>query len=465
MDTRIEYRQVTYRVLFDRPSDAQYLSATAGAARFVWNRLLGKQRERYQLARTLGIQPPAPSFFNLCKDLTRLRRETTWRRDYPSKPVRHALKYQALAWRAFFRNPTGDVGPPRFKSRWRGDSLTLPEDVKIIDGRLRFPKRGCLLTLRRRGGDPYPIGKPVQAVFRRVNGKWHCTVCVAIAAPERVDDGSVIGVDMNAGQVAVHDGTAGRILQRPDDGKLVAKAKRLDRKMRRQRKGSRRRDGTRARLANIHRRMATRRHNWQHHVSRELRTGMVIVEDLRPKAMTRSARGTVEKPGRNVKAKSGLNRLINGTGWGTARRMFDYKAPAMIAVYPANTSRECAVCGHVAAASRPSQARFQCVACGHTDHAALNAARTYGVGDWRSCTARGVRICRPLRPVQRIGGWQPKLSTHRYKPPSECNACLNDLRPTHDPERNSCLEAAEPVRIGYAVPHPGYVASAQGRHP
>ena len=375
MDTQTEYRQVTYRVLSDRPSDAQYLSATAGAARFVWNYMLGKQHERYQLARTLGIPPPAPSFLNLCKDFTRLRRETAWPRDYPSKPVRHALKYQALAWRAFFRDPTGDVGPPRFKSRWRGDSLTLPENVKTVDGRLRFPKRGCLLTLRRRGGDPYPDGQPVRAVFRRVNGKWHCTVCLAITAPERVDDGSVIGVDMNAGQVAVHDGTAGRILHRPDDGKLVAKAKRLDRKMLSQRKGSRRRYRTRARLANIQRRMATRRHNWQHHVSRELRTGTVIVEDLHPKAMTRSARGTIEKPGRNVKAKSGLNRSINGTGWGTVRRMFEYKSPAVIAVDPVNTSRECAVCGHVAAASRPSQARFQYVACGHTDHADLNAAR------------------------------------------------------------------------------------------
>ena len=118
-----------------------------------------------------------------------------------------------------------------------------------------------------------------------------------------------------------------------------------------------------------------RRRNWQHQVSHRLRNGTVVVEDLRPKAMTRSARGTIANPGRNVKAKTGLNRVIRDTGWGALRAMLAYKAPRLTSVNPANTSRECAACGHVAAASRPSQAKFQCVACGHTDNADLNAAR------------------------------------------------------------------------------------------
>lgn len=43
---------------------------------------------------------------------------------------------------------------------------------------------------------------------------------------------------------------------------------------------------------------------------------VIRIEDLRTKNMTRSARGTVEKPGKSVKSKAGLNRAILASGWG-----------------------------------------------------------------------------------------------------------------------------------------------------
>ncbi|HTP29621.1 MAG TPA: hypothetical protein VMK12_28645, partial [Anaeromyxobacteraceae bacterium] len=46
---------------------------------------------------------------------------------------------------------------------------------------------------------------------------------------------------------------------------------------------------------------------------------------LSVKSMSKSARGTVEKPGRNVRAKSGLNRSILDQGWGELRRQLEYK--------------------------------------------------------------------------------------------------------------------------------------------
>ena len=41
--------------------------------------------------------------------------------------------------------------------------------------------------------------------------------------------------------------------------------------------------------------------------------------------MTKSAKGTAEKPGRNVKAKAGLNREMLAMSWGAFRRMLEYK--------------------------------------------------------------------------------------------------------------------------------------------
>ncbi len=84
--------------------------------------------------------------------------------------------------------------------------------------------------------------------------------------------------------------------------------------MSRQRKGSKRRERIRRRHARTVRRVVMKRRNRQHHVSRKLAGGTVVVEDPKTANMTRSAKGTVEHPGTNVKAKSGLNRGILATG-------------------------------------------------------------------------------------------------------------------------------------------------------
>ena len=95
--------------------------------------------------------------------------------------------------------------------------------------------------------------------------------------------------------------------------------------------------------------------------------------------MTRSARGTRETPGRNVRQKSGLNRSILSQGWGTFLSFLEDKLTGrggrLIRVDPRNTSRTCSDCGHVSAENRPDQATFRCVSCGHANHADVNAAK------------------------------------------------------------------------------------------
>ena len=117
-----------------------------------------------------------------------------------------------------------------------------------------------------------------------------------------------------------------------------------------------------------------RRRDWQHRVSRSLAGGTVVVEDLKPHAMTASAKGTAGAPGRNVAAKAGLNREILATGWAELRAMLAYKAPRVIAVHPAHTSLTFHECGVADAGSRRGR-KFECVACGHAEHADVNAAR------------------------------------------------------------------------------------------
>ena len=91
---------------------------------------------------------------------------------------------------------------------------------------------------------------------------------------------------------------------------------------------------------------------------------MIVVEALKIGNMSRSASGTLDHPGKNVKAKSGLNKSILDQAWGEFKRQISYKLAWKGGIYlevPApDTSQTCSVCGEKDKASRQSQARYVC---------------------------------------------------------------------------------------------------------
>ena len=386
------HRNISYRFVPGSASKAAQVAQTAGAARWVWNRVLADTQAEYRLHcdterfcedTLIGMlfeRPSRPSltFFSLGKRFTQLRAATPWLQALPYHPVRQALKYQADAWKRSFAD--SKAGFPRFKARRGNDSFTIPQDVRIrIDSvtgvrRLWIPKVGWCV-LRRSGGNPYDGCEPKQAVVKRVLGRWYCTVCYDVpdVLVALADNRMAVGLDRNCGQVAVSDG---RMFALPDISILEAKKRRYQRMMCRRKKGSRRRAVARHRCAKTQRKIAMVRANWHHHVSRDLAdsAGTVVIEKLNVKAMTASARGTVQAPGRNVKVKASLNRRILETGWAGLGAKIGYKAVTLIEVDPAYTSQTCRACGHVAAESRRSQSEFECVACGHQGNADVNAA-------------------------------------------------------------------------------------------
>jgi putative transposase len=104
-----------------------------------------------------------------------------------------------------------------------------------------------------------------------------------------------------------------------------------------------------------------------------------VLEDLKVKNMTQSAKGSIDSPGRNVKAKSGLNRSILDNGWSMFCRMLEYKqqwrAGKVIFVPAQYTSLKCSACGHVSSLNRKTQSLFNCTSCSHSEHADINAAK------------------------------------------------------------------------------------------
>lgn len=129
--------------------------------------------------------------------------------------------------------------------------------------------------------------------------------------------------------------------------------------------------------------------------------------------MTRSAKGTVEEPGKNVAAKSGLNRALAQAAPARVARWVAVKAESaglgrrIWLVNPAHTSQQCSACAVVDASNRITRETFYCASCGHYEHADINAAR--------NIRARGLAAEQAWQQAGRPGLARPKPRLRRRK--------------------------------------------------
>jgi transposase len=267
------------------------------------------------------------------------------------------------------------------------------------------PKIGWVRFRRSRA---VPDAKSYRVTCDR-SGRWHIAFAAVpdpIVAP---GTGEVVGIDRGVkAAVALSTGELSSPAGlRPKEAERLL---RLERKAARQqirgRPPSNRLKRTRAAIARIQAREADRRKDWVEKTSTDLarRCDVIRVENLNVAAMTRSAGGTAEKPGRNVRQKAGLNRGILAAGWTMMVTRLEHKAPGRVEkINPAYTSQTCHSCGHTAAENRQSQAVFRCGACGHQAHADVNAARNIAgrrTAGGQPVAARGDRV-KSARSVKR----------------------------------------------------------------
>ena len=140
--------------------------------------------------------------------------------------------------------------------------------------------------------------------------------------------------------------------------------------------------------------------------------GVIALEQLNLPNMTRSARGTVANPGKNVAAKQALNRRLQDAALGRLANKLCVKAEEagrrVWLVPPHRTSQSCAACGHCEAANRQSRDRFCCRRCGWADHADLNAAAVIAARGRTAETAWQAQGAPPLaRPRPRLRRRKP----------------------------------------------------------
>jgi putative transposase len=141
--------------------------------------------------------------------------------------------------------------------------------------------------------------------------------------------------------------------------------------MARCRRGSANRRKAKTKVATAHRKVRHARTDFLHKTTTRLVRDhdTIAIEDLNGAGMTRSGKGTVDNPGRNVRAKSGLNRCVLDASLGEFRRQLEYKAAragtTVVAVdrfYP--SSKPCSACGHLLNHLKLSVRHWTCPDCG-----------------------------------------------------------------------------------------------------
>jgi putative transposase len=357
-------------------------------ARYVWN-LAVEQRSWWKPGR------PAPGFAEQCRQLSDARAANPWLAVGSVIIQQQALRDFHAAYASWFallrqwRKRRADKppeerpaapSPPSWRKRGHSEGFRMvavrPQDVRRLNrrwGQVAVPKLGWV---RFRWSRPVPAARSYRVTRDRA-GRWHVAFAAVPPALPAPGNGEVVGVDRGvAVSVAL---STGALLKtpalRPGERRRL---RLLERRLARARPGSNRRRRTKLTIARLRAREADRRRDWIEKTSTDLvrRFDLIRVEDLDVRAMTRSAKGTRQQPGRGVRLKARLNRGILASGWGTLVDRLEHKAPGRVQkVAAAYTSQTCNACGHVARESRESQPSFRCVACGHQVHADVNAAR------------------------------------------------------------------------------------------
>ena len=364
--------------MYPRDEELPILVRHCSDARYIWNLAL-EQRNFWVRGRSQKI-----SCNTQTRELAEARKET-WLREGSSAIQQQALRDLDKAFQNWWKRPDHFKRPT-----WR--KVGIHEGFAIRDlsverlnrkwGQVLIPKCGWVkFRITREWSDITSASSALVPKDRF--GRWFVSFTRPAPQMERVATGETVGLDMGIATTVTT--SHGRSLNAPkllSEGERQRK-KRLQRKLSRQTTGSNRRKATKLQIAKLSAKEADRRKDWVEKTTTELVRGydVIAIENLKIKNMTRSARGTTEKPGKNVKQKSGLNRSILDQSWGVFRQRLTDKAinasvpVEVISINPAYTSQRCSMCGHIDKENRESQAVFCCLLCGHTNNADVNAAQ------------------------------------------------------------------------------------------
>jgi putative transposase len=363
--------------LYPSKTQQQIIASQIGGSRYVFNRMLALRKNAYE---KFGKNI---SKFDLIKHATKIRNraKTSWLKDVDSQVLQQAIGNMDLAYKNFFRRVKAGETPgfPKFRLKHHSrQTFQYPQRVKINDdlNKIYLPKVGWVKC---KGFRPDFFGtiKTVTVSFEA--NQYHASVLLEDFQEQILgnNNGKALGIDVGV-KLVVADSDGSKVLPLKlikELSKLRLRAKQLSNK----KKGSKNRAKSKTKLAKINLKIANKRKDFLHKLSKQYSENQtVVVEDLKIKNMTKSSKGTVETPGKMVKQKAGLNRVITQQSWGMFFEMLEYKLARnggkLIKVDPKFTSQTCPRCSHISKENRLSQAEFKCQKCEYTNNADIVGA-------------------------------------------------------------------------------------------
>ncbi len=349
------------------------LSQMAGCCRFVWNQAL-----RINLHR-LENKQPILWYNELSFWLTfwKQTEELAFLKDANAQSLQQTLKNLNRAFKDAFDKKQPLKRIPTFKKKGQYDSFRIVQHFKIEGNRIKLPKLGWIRFIKSRDIE----GKHKNVTVSKRAGHWYVSIKTEQELEQPIHSSTaMVGIDLGITQFAtLSDGTHYDPLN--SFKSLQEKLAKAQRKLSKKTKFSANWKKQKAKISKLHAKIANARNDYLHKTSTAISKNhaMIAIEDLKVANMSKSAKGSVEKPGKNVAAKSGLNKSILDQGWSEFRRQLEYKqlwrGGDLIAVNPRNTSRTCHLCNHTDKYSRRSQSEFCCTNCGTSLNADCNAAK------------------------------------------------------------------------------------------
>ncbi|WP_349293446.1 RNA-guided endonuclease InsQ/TnpB family protein [Gallibacterium anatis] len=335
-----------------------------GCCRFVFNRALAWQNEQYQQDNNQKF-----SYSKIANLLPQWKKELIWLKECHSQVLQQSLKDLENAFKNFFQQ-RADF--PKFKKKGVKESFRFPQGCKLEqnNNRIWLPKIGWVRYRNSRE----VIGEIKNVTVSQKCGRFFVSIQTEFESQIPVHKGGELGIDMGVARFAtLSNGEFFEPLNafKTYKGKLAKLQKRLKNKV----KFSQNWQKLKAKIGKLHHKIANCRKDFLHKISTQISKNhaRIYIEDLQVANMSKSVKGTAEQHGKNVAAKSGLNRAILDQSWFEFRRQLDYKTQwqggFLVAVPPQNSSRTCPCCGHISKENRQTQAHFECVECGYTENA------------------------------------------------------------------------------------------------
>jgi len=323
--------------LYPSTKQLKALQLSLDACRWVYNKTLETKKQAWQ------ERKESLSYYDIGRLLT-----NQWKQDKPdlydtySKALGDAVARVDLAFKSFFRRVKKGEKPgyPRFKGPDGYDSFTYPQlGFKIVDNRLKLSKIGSVRIKQHR-----EIEGVIKTVnIRRVGEKWYANFGCEVEPVPLPKAEAIIGIDVGLTSFATLSN--GEKIENPrcfrkDEVKL-AKAQR---RWSKSKKGSPDRKKQKRKVANIHTKIANKRKDFAHKLSRKLVDAyqVIVFEKLNIKGMMGNH---TECFGHK------LNKSIGDVAWNQFMNYTAYKAEyagrTMVFVNPCNTSKMCSRCGQL----------------------------------------------------------------------------------------------------------------------